>query len=92
MKYVKLLTSVRAGGVLRHPYEGVLHLEDDEAGRLIEAQSAEDVTSDFPAEDTTAAEKLLAEPEKAPDAKSEPSQTQVYPNDAPAAKAAKIKE
>jgi hypothetical protein len=49
MKFVKLLTSARVNGLLRHPHEGVLHLEDDEADRLIEGEAGEDVTDDFTA-------------------------------------------
>lgn len=61
MKFVKLITSAYVGGVLRHPHEGVLHIEDDEAKRLVGDKVAEDVSDDFtakqdrdaPAEQTT---------------------------------------
>lgn len=61
MKFVKLITSAYVGGVLRHPHEGVLHIEDDEAKRLTDDKVAEDVSDDFtakqdrdaPAEQTT---------------------------------------
>ncbi len=50
MKFMKLLTSAYVGGVLRHPHEGVIHVQDDEAKKLIADKVAEDVTSDFSAE------------------------------------------
>jgi hypothetical protein len=46
-KFIKLWTSAIVNGRLRHPSEGVLHLEDDEADRLIENAAGEDVTGDF---------------------------------------------
>ncbi|MCP3732016.1 hypothetical protein M9978_16445 [Sphingomonas sp. MG17] len=46
-KFVKLLTSAYVNGVLRHPHEGALHLEDDEAKRLIDNAAAEDVSDGF---------------------------------------------
>lgn len=49
-KFVKLLTSAYVNGQLRHPHEGALHLEDDEAKRLIDNQAAVDVTGDFSAD------------------------------------------
>lgn len=49
-KFVKLLASVYVNGALRHPHEGALHLEDEEAQRLIDNQAAVDVTSDFSSE------------------------------------------
>ena len=49
MKFVKLLTAAHVGGTLRHPHEGVLHVEDDEAARLFENEAAEDVSDDFTA-------------------------------------------
>ena len=52
MKSIKLLTAAHVSGRLRHPHEGVLHVEnDEEAQRLIDAESAEDVSADFPAKD-----------------------------------------
>lgn len=50
-KFVKLTTSAYVNGVLRHPHEGGLHLEDDEAKRLIDNGAAVDVTADFSADD-----------------------------------------
>jgi len=49
MKFVKLLTHAYVNGTLRSPAEGVLHLEDDEADRLIENEAGEDVSDDFTA-------------------------------------------
>ncbi len=50
MKFIALLTAAIVGGRLRHPHEGVLHLEDDEAQRLIDEASGKDVSADFTAE------------------------------------------
>lgn len=47
MKFVKLRTSAHVNGVLRHPDEGVLHVTDEEAKRLFDNESADDVTADF---------------------------------------------
>ncbi|MFZ3484270.1 hypothetical protein [Sphingomonas sp. 3-13AW] len=49
MKFVKLLTAAHVAGVLRHPHEGVLHVDDAEAERLVESKVGEDVTADFTA-------------------------------------------
>lgn len=49
-KFVMLLASCYVSGVLRHPHEGALHLEDGEAQRLIDNQTAVDVTEDFSAD------------------------------------------
>jgi hypothetical protein len=49
-KFIQLLRSAYVNGVMRHPQEGVLHLEDDEAKRLLDHEAAQDVTSDFSAE------------------------------------------
>ena len=46
-KLVKLLASAYVNGALRHPHEGVLHLEDAEADRLLGNEAAEEVTEDF---------------------------------------------
>lgn len=46
-KFIKLKGSAYVNGVLRHPHEGVLHLEDDEAKRLTDGDLGEDVTADF---------------------------------------------
>lgn len=50
-KFIKLMTSAYVNGQLRHPHEGVLHLDDVEAKRLVDNKSGEDVTKDFDAED-----------------------------------------
>lgn len=55
MKFVKLLTSAHVNGVLRHPDEGALHITDEEAQRLFDNKSAEDVTADFDEEQAKAA-------------------------------------
>lgn len=47
MKFIKLTTSAHVNGVLRHPHEGVLHVTNDEAQRVIENDGAEDVSADF---------------------------------------------
>lgn len=49
MKFVSLLTAAHVAGQLRHPHEGVLHVEDDAAARLIADNAAVDVTDDFTA-------------------------------------------
>jgi hypothetical protein len=49
-KFVKIWLSAQVNGRLRHPSEGVLHLENEEADRLIREGSGEDVTEDFTAE------------------------------------------
>jgi hypothetical protein len=49
MKFVKLLIAAHVAGVLRHPHEGVLHVDDAEAERLVESEVGEDVTADFTA-------------------------------------------
>jgi hypothetical protein len=49
-KFVQLLTPAYVNGRMRHPHEGVLHLENDEADRLIETEAGKDVTADFSAE------------------------------------------
>ncbi|MGI4880453.1 MAG: hypothetical protein ACRYG4_23550 [Janthinobacterium lividum] len=51
MKFIKLLRAAYVNGLLRMPHEGVIHLEDDHADRLIEGESAIDVTDDFSAKD-----------------------------------------
>jgi hypothetical protein len=95
MKFVKLITSAHVAGVLRHPHEGVLHVEDDQAKSLLDDKVAEDVTGDFTAKenketgvDTIAATDGAAVSEPA----SEPHQSEVAPQaakDAPKPKAAK---
>lgn len=49
MKFVSLLTAAYVGGNLRHPHEGVLHVEDAEAEKLVKDGAATDVTDDFTA-------------------------------------------
>lgn len=55
MKFVQLRTSAHVNGVLRHPHEGVLHITDDEAQRLFDNESADDVSADFDPEQAKAA-------------------------------------
>jgi hypothetical protein len=50
-KFIKLLTSAYVNGAMRHPHEGVLHLTDKEAQRLLDDKAGEDVTDDFTADD-----------------------------------------
>lgn len=50
MKFIKLLTAARVMGTLRHPHEGVLHLDDADAQRLIDEGAGEDVSADFSAD------------------------------------------
>lgn len=50
-KFIKLLTPAIVNGRLRYPAEGVLHLEDDEAQRLLDDKAGLDVTKDFSAEE-----------------------------------------
>lgn len=57
MKFVKLLTSAHVNGVLRHPDEGALHVTNEEAQRLFDNETAEDVTADFDEEQAKAAPK-----------------------------------
>ena len=47
MKFIKLTTAAHVNGVLRHPHEGVLHVTDEEAKRVIENDGAIDVSDDF---------------------------------------------
>lgn len=95
MKFVKLIASAYVAGVLRHPHEGVLHVEDDQAQSLLDDKVAEDVTDDFTAEqnketgvDTIAATDGAASTAPA----SEPHQSEVAPqatDDAPKPKPAR---
>lgn len=50
MKFISLLAAALVSGRTRHPDEGVLHLEDDEAQRLIDDKVGIDVTGDFSAD------------------------------------------
>ena len=52
MKFIKLLTAAYVGGVLRHPHEGVLHVTNEDAKRVLDNKAAEDVSADFSAEDS----------------------------------------
>ena len=83
-KFVKLLTSAYVNGLLRHPHEGVLHLEDAEADRLVESEAAEEVTDDFSAAQRkeTPVEGLRAAPDNTDAAQLEPVEHQA--NVAPA--------
>ncbi|WP_145201383.1 hypothetical protein [Sphingobium sp. B2] len=47
MKFIKLTTAAHVNGVLRHPHEGVLHVSNEEAERVIENGGAIDVSDDF---------------------------------------------
>lgn len=85
MKFMKLLTSARVAGRLRHPDEGVLHVEDDEAQRLLDDKAAVDVTDDFTAKQNkeTGADAIAASDGAAPQAPaSEPHQSEVAPQGA----------
>lgn len=86
MKFVKLLTAAHVAGVLRHPHEGVLHVEDDQAQSLLDDKVAEDVTSDFTAkENREAPVENGGEPDgSAAEAAANPHQAEVE-TDAPAA-------
>lgn len=81
MKFIKLLTSAYVGGALRHPHEGVLHVEDGEAERLVGDNVAEDVTSDFSAKENKEApvEHIAADGGDAGKVASEPHQSEVAP-------------
>ncbi|KQM65794.1 hypothetical protein ASE75_06065 [Sphingomonas sp. Leaf17] len=48
MKYIALLGAAYVGGVLRHPHEGAIPVDDSEAKRLVDVEKlAEDVTDGF---------------------------------------------
>lgn len=84
-KFITLLTAAHVGGLLRHPHEGVLHVADDEADRLIADQVATDVSADFTAKQDaqTPVDKIVAEPAETGDAeKGVPHQSQVAPQEA----------
>ncbi len=55
MKFLSLLTSAYVGGSLRHPHEGVLHVDDAEAEKLVADGVATDVSDDFTAKQDEAA-------------------------------------
>ena len=95
--FVKLLASAYVNGALRHPHEGALHLEDDEAKRLIDNQAAVDVTGDFSADQKkeTPVESLDASPVPAPVALAADAvdhQANIPAPEAPAADAPKPKK
>ena len=52
-KYLMLLTAAYVGGVLRHPHEGAIHVDDEDAKRLLDDKAATDVTADFDDVDTS---------------------------------------
>lgn len=81
MKFIKLLTSAYVGGALRHPHEGVLHVEDGEAERLVADNAAEDVTTDFSAKENkdTPVEHVAADSGHAGETTGEPHQSEVAP-------------
>ena len=66
MKFVNLRGPAYVNGGLRKPNEGTLHLEDDEAARLIDNGLADDVTADFPevANEETPTEAVTADTSK----------------------------
>lgn len=82
MKFVKLLGHAYVNGLLRSPADGVLHLEDDEAKRVIEAELAEDVTSDFSAADrkSVPVESLTTDTGTAAATKLDPVNPQIVPS------------
>jgi hypothetical protein len=47
MKFLKLFSPAHIAGLLRHPHEGVRHVSDDDAARLLAERVAEDVSADF---------------------------------------------
>lgn len=49
MKFIKLLTAAYVSGVLRHPHEGSIPVDDKEAAKLVKDVVAEDVTDGFSA-------------------------------------------
>ncbi|MFS0737548.1 hypothetical protein ABC347_10905 [Sphingomonas sp. 1P06PA] len=97
MKFVKLLTHAIVGGTMRSPAEGVLHLNDDEAKRLIDENAGEDVSDDFTAKQAreTPVEGVKTDDGRSPDAApAEPHQSEVAPQatEPKAAKPAPAKE
>lgn len=86
MKFIALLFSAYVSGVLRHPHEGVLHVEDDEAARLFENKAAQDVTADFTSKQNkeTPAESISAQAAVADEAPaSTPHQSEITPTQSP---------
>lgn len=89
MKFIKLLTRAYVNGVPKSPEEGVLHLQDDEAQRLIDNGAGQDVSADFtgkaandsPVEHVTTAAQT---PGATVQAESHPHQSEVAPQAAEA--------
>lgn len=81
MKWIKLAGSAYVNGALRHPHEGVLHLEDEEARRLLDSQLGADVSADFDAEQNKApVESITAESGAVPTPPAEhPHQSEITP-------------
>lgn len=50
-KFIKLTGPAYVNGRMRHPHEGVRHLDDGEAKRLTDDKSGEDVSADYTADD-----------------------------------------
>ena len=73
MKFINLLTAAYAGGQLRHPHEGVLHVEDAEAEKLVTDGVATDVTDDFTAKQ---AKEAPVESNSAPGGMASPTPTE----------------
>lgn len=91
MKWIKLLTAAHVGGQLRHPHEGVLHLDDAEADRLIEGGVGEDVSADFADAKAAPVETLRedAGSMKPADAPANPHQAEIAPQPAESTTATK---
>lgn len=83
-KFIKLLTSAYVNGRPRRPDEGVLHLEDAEADRLLADGSGEDVTKDFSADERKAVpvQSLDANASSRPDLALVDHQTEIAPSSA----------
>lgn len=90
-KVIKLLTAAWAAGRTRNPDEGLLHLEDKEAQRLLDDEAGVDVTKDFTAaelKDWPVMPMTHSEPEP-PVGDPEPHQSATAVEDAPKPKPAK---
>jgi hypothetical protein len=83
MKFIKLLNSAYIGGRLRHPHEGVLHLEDEDAQRVLDNKDGEDVSADFAdnkdAKSATAERVSMAQPKVPADHEDHPHQAELDP-------------
>lgn len=88
MKWIKLLTAARVNGVLRHPHEGALHLQDNEAQRLLDEKAGEDVSADFADAKDVPAEYMTAATPTGDGGEVHPHQADVAPatDDKPAAR------